>query len=220
MEPDNPLLDDFTLSLTGRSQPRVCFLPTASGDSVEYIANFHRAFPASRADASHLSLFKRDAQNISDHLLSQNVIYVGGGNTANMLAVWRLHAVDAILHEAASRGIVLTGVSAGMICWFEGGVTDSFGPLAPLGDGLKLLSGSACPHYDGEVNRRPAFQAMVAAAQLPAGIALDDGAAAHFVDGELREIVTSRPAARGYRVLQRDGAAVESPLPARYLGAR
>lgn len=219
MEPDNPLLDDFTLPLTGRSQPRVCFLPTASGDAEGYIANFYRAFPASRAEASHLSLFRRDAQNISDHLLSQNVIYVGGGNTVNMLAIWRLHDVDSILREALSRGIVLTGVSAGMICWFEGGVTDSFGPLAPLADGLKLLPGSACPHYDGEVNRRPTYQAMVAAAQLPAGIALDDGAAAHFVDGELREVVTSRPVARGYRVSHRNGAVVESPLPVRYLGA-
>jgi peptidase E len=218
MEPDNPLLDDFTLSWTGRSRPRVCFLPTASGDSEVNISNFHRAFPASRAEASHVSLFRRDAQNVSEHLLSQHVIYVGGGNTANMLAVWRVHGVDEILRQAYAQGIVLTGVSAGMICWFEGGVTDSFGPLAPLRDGLKLLAGSACPHYDGEANRRPAYQAMVAASLLPPGIALDDGAGAHFVNGELREIVTSRPGVCGYAVSHRNGVAVESPLPARYLG--
>ncbi len=220
MEPENPLLDDFTLSLTARSRPRVCFLPTASGDSEDYTERFYQAFPPSRADATHLSLFARDDRSLRDFLLSQDVIYVGGGNTANMLAIWRLHNLDKILTEAWQRGIVLTGVSAGMICWFTAGVTDSFGPLAPLADGLALIRGSACPHFDGEPERRPSYHQMVTRGLIPSGVAADDGAAIHFVDGEMEQVVSSREGARAYAVeLDRAGDdSTERVLETRFLG--
>ena len=136
-----------------------------------------------------------------DLLLSQDVIFVGGGSVANMLAVWRVHGLDRIMRAAWQAGIVLSGVSAGAICWFTGGTTDSFGAdLRPFTDGLGLLSPSYCPHYDSEPSRRPLYQSLVAGGTLPPGIACDDGAAAHYVDDDLAEIVADRPAARGYLV--------------------
>jgi dipeptidase E len=218
MEPNNPLLDDFILSLAGSDRPRICFLPTASGDADAYVVKFYSAF-AGRAEASHLPLFNRTASDLGGVLLGQQVIYVGGGNTENMLAIWRTHGVDRILRDAWENGVVLAGLSAGSICWFEAGTTDSFGPdLAVLSDGLGLLPGSHCPHYDGEPQRRPSYHRLVAEGRLPAGYAADDGAALVFDGTELREVVASRPDATAYRVEALDGVARETRLPARYLG--
>ncbi len=226
MEPDNPLLDDFVIGLARRRPARVCVLPTAMGDTAAYVARFYRAF-ADRCVATDLTLFgsaalpRRPARtaDLAAFVAEQDVFYVGGGNTANLLAVWRTHGLDRLLGDAWRGGAVLSGVSAGMICWFQASVTDSFGDLAPLRDGLGLLDGSACPHYDGEPGRRPAYHALVAAG-FPAGFAADDGAALHFVDGRLQEVVTSRPAAGAYRVERRGDGVVETRLPARFLGAR
>lgn len=218
MEPENPLLDDFVFSLTGKPRPRVCFLATASGDAEGYIEHFESTFAKREVEASHLKLFGRPRADIREFLLSQDVIYVGGGNTANMLAIWRVHGVDEILRDAWESGVVLTGLSAGMICWFAAGVTDSFGALAALRDGLGLLPGSACPHYDGEENRRPAYRQMVADGLSP-GYAADDSAAVVFRGTDLDECVASRPDARCYRVSRNDdGAVIETELPTRYLG--
>jgi peptidase E len=223
MEPDNPLLDDHVLDLAranrGQSRPRVCFIATASGDSPAYIASFYAAF-ARRAEASHLALFIRTVADIDAFLLDQDVIYVGGGNTENMLAIWRVHGVDRALRKAWESGIVLTGLSAGSLCWFETGSTDSFGGLAPLSKGLGFLPGSHSPHYDGEATRRPHYQRLVGEGTVPAGYAADDGAALVFRGTELAAVVASRPDARAYRV-ERDpasAAAVETELPTRYLG--
>ncbi len=218
-EPWNRLLDDFVLGLTGRDRARVGFLPTAAGDSERYVTLFYESFRDGRATPDHLPLFARGPGTIRDFVLAQDVLYVGGGNTANMLAIWRIHGVDVALREAWERGAVFAGVSAGMLCWFEAGVTDSFGPLARLDDGLGFLSGSACPHYDGEAKRRPTYQRLVAEG-FPAGVAADDGAALHFVGTELRECVASRPDARAYRVALQGGVVVEEVLPTRYLGPR
>jgi peptidase E len=223
MEPDNPRLDDYTLRLTGKRRPKVCFLPTPSGDSQSQIDRFYAAFRGRRSVASHLSIFRReyDTRRLADHLLGQDVIYVGGGNTANALAIWRLHRVDRLLRRAWSAGTVLTGVSAGMICWFEGGVTDSFGrPLRALRDGLGILRGSACPHYDGEGDRRGIFHKEVRRGPergLPAGVAADDGAAIHFVGRRIADVVASRPGARAYSVKRIGGQVVETPFEVRYL---
>jgi len=222
MEPDNPLLDDFVLDLArsarGRDRPRVCFVPTASGDADGYVARFYEAF-ARRSEASHLALFNRTVVDLERFLLEQDVVYVGGGNTANLLAVWRTHGVDRLLARAWSEGTVLTGLSAGSICWFEGGTTDSFGPLAALRGGLALLPGSHSPHYDSEPERRPTYHRLIADGSLPDGHAADDGAALVFRGTELVEVVASRPKARAYRVsLGPDGAVVEADLATRYLG--
>jgi peptidase E len=222
MEPDNPLLDDFILGLTGVSRPRVLFLPTATGNVATYLVNFYAAF-SRRAEASHIDLFTRTRDELRPLLLGQDVVYVGGGNTANLLAIWRVHGLDGILRNAWQAGVVLAGVSAGGMCWFQAGLTDSFGPdLAPLDDGLGLLAGSFCPHYDGEPARRPAYRRLVGERRLPDGWAADDGVALHFIGTDLAEAVSSRPEARAYRLEcgADDGTrkATESELATRYLG--
>ncbi|HEY2789383.1 MAG TPA: peptidase E [Gaiellales bacterium] len=218
MEGAESLLDAYVLALTDRPNPRVCYLGTAMGDAAAHIVGFYRAFPLERADATHLALFERDGRDPRDHLLAQDVVYVGGGNTVNMLAVWRAHGVDAALREAWEAGVVLCGMSAGSLCWFEAGVTDSYGPLRPLHDGLGLLPGSHCPHYDGEAERRPTYRRAIADG-LPPGIAADDCCALHFSGTELVEVVASRPDACAYRVEPGPLGAVETPIAARFLGA-
>jgi len=217
VDPGNGRLEDFVLSLGRGARPRVCFLGTASGDAEGYRLAFFRAFAGRRCEAVELPLFGRDPGDLRAFLLAQDVVYVGGGSTANLLAVWRVHGLDALLPEALAAGAVLCGVSAGMNCWFEASVTDSFGALAPLRDGLGLLAGSSCPHFDGEPERRPTYRALIAEG-FPAGYAADDGAALHFEDGELVESVAARPAARAYRVEPGEGGAVERELPTRFLG--
>jgi dipeptidase E len=211
------LLDDYVFGLTGRKSPRVCFLPTASGDAESYVERFHQVLDG-RCRTSVLRLFQRDGSDPATTLRNQDVIYVGGGNTANMLAVWRVHGVDRVLVEAYRAGVLLCGVSAGMICWFESSLTDSFGPVRRLTDGLGLIGGSGCPHYNTESPRRPGYQREIAAGTLPPGWALDDGAAALFQDGEYVESVTRTPGTHLYAVT-RDAAgnAVETPMPARAL---
>ncbi len=210
-ERDSPL-DDFMLSRSSTPRPQVVFLGTATGDSPAAIVAFHEAFSRRDCEPSHVRLF-----GVPDHpaeaVAAADVVWVGGGNTANMLAVWRLHGIDRALREAWERGAVLGGVSAGANCWFEACVTDSFSlELDGLRDGLGLLAGSFCPHYDGEERRRPVYQRLVADS-FPAGIACDDFAAAWFEGTELREIVASRPGAGGYRVT----AEGEEPLETRML---
>jgi peptidase E len=220
MEPENPLLDDYILSLARSPRPKVCFLPTASADSDNFCLRFYQAFAARNCVPTHLPLFKRQVEDLRSFLLAQDVIYVSGGNTANMLAIWRVHGVDRILAEARQQGIVLCGISAGSLCWFECGVTDSFGPLAALHDGLKFLPGSNCPHYDGEPQRRPTYHRLVGDGTLPAGYAADCGCALHFVGDHLAKVVTSRPSAAAYRVERKGGTAVETRLAVEYLGRR
>ena len=219
----DPLLDEHVLSLarsaSGRDRPRVCFLATASGESPTYVASFYDAF-ARRSEASHLSLFDRTVDDIDAFLGEQDVVYVGGGNTENMLAIWRVHGVDRPLRRAWEGGTVMTGQSAGSLCWFETGTTDSFGKgLAALSGGLGFVPGSHAPHYDSETTRRPHYERLVAEGVLPAGYAADDGAALVFNGGELAEVVAARPNARAYRVERGpDGTAVETVLATRYLG--
>jgi dipeptidase E len=165
------------------------------------------------ADVTRLVFFPWPPVDLRELTLGHDVILVGGGSTANMLAVWRVHGFDEVLREAWREGIVLTGWSAGMICWFEAGVTDSFGPqLEGMRDGLGLLPGSACPHYDGEELRRPVYRRLVTEG-FPPGIALDDGAAARYSGTELAEVVAAAPGSGGYRV----GPDGEGPIETRLL---
>ena len=185
------------------------FLPTASGDDPQYLLTFYRAMAGTSCEPSHLSLFHRELDELAAFIRAHDVVIVGGGNTANMLAVWRVHGVDRALRDAYEGGTVLSGWSAGCICWYEAGITDSFTPaLGPLRDGLGLLRGSACPHFDSEAARRPVYAREIAAG-LPPGIALEDGVAARYDDERLVEVVTARPDGRAFAV-DRDG---EHPLP-------
>jgi dipeptidase E len=200
--PKNFALDEYILSLTRKSKPRVCFLPTASGDSPVYIRRFYSAFEKLGARASHLSLFQPTPQPASKVLAAQDVIYVGGGNTRNMLLLWKEWGVDRLLRQANARGTILAGISAGAICWFEQGLTDSNpGGYTPL-DALGWLKGSCCPHFDSEPRRRPVFRSLIRLGTLAAGYAVDDGVALHFVNGALTNVVSSRPKAEA-RFIQR-----------------
>ncbi len=189
------------------------FLPTASGDKADYLLTFYSALAGVDCEPRHLALFDRTTEDVAEVIVAQDVVMVGGGNTANMLAIWRLHEVERALRDAYAAGTVLTGWSAGCICWFEAGITDSFTPeLGPLRDGLSLLSGSACPHYDSE-ERRPPVYAREVSAGLPPGIALDDGVAALYENERLVEIVSARPDGRAFGI-DRSG---EHPLDVRVL---
>jgi dipeptidase E len=223
MEPDNPLLDDHVLALarerSGRERPRICLIPTATKDDPGVIEAFERLFTP-RAVTRVLRLFERDDEDLAAVIHEQDALYVTGGNTANMLALWRLHGLDSVLREAWTAGIVMAGMSAGAICWFEAGTTDSFGPtLRSLHGGLGILAGSLSPHYHGEAQRRPLVRRLVGDGRLPPGYGVDDGAALVFRDRELVEVVTSDREAGAWRV-EPDGAggATETPIPTRYLG--
>jgi dipeptidase E len=205
---DWPLLQ-FMLDLTGRDRPRLCMLATASGEGASGLANFYATF-ARRSEATHLDLFGRTVDDVEGFLLEQDVVFVGGGSTANMLAIWRLHGVDRALKTAWESGVVLAGWSAGANCWFDASLTDSFGPaLDPLKDGLRFLAGSFCPHYDSESARRPRYEETVGSGALPDGYAADDGVGLLFEGRQLVEAVASLPGQHAYRVERRKRNAVE-----------
>jgi peptidase E len=217
-----PLHLSYAMELSGRPEPRVCVLNTAAGDDANVNLRFYDRLAQTPARVRHLALYPMpNVADPEDLLMSQDVIFVGGGSVANMVAVWRVHGIDEILRKAWQAGVVLCGSSAGGICWFEGGTTDSFGmKLRAFTDGLRMLTGSFCPHFNSEPQRRPLYHRLIADGTLSGGIACDDGVGVHFVDETLREVVADRPEGAAYRV-ERDacGAMVESALEARFLGA-
>jgi peptidase E len=217
MEPGNPAMDRYIRDQSGKAHPKVCFLPTAGGESPEYIIRFYEAFTALECHPSHLSFFSLPTADLASFLLEKDIIYVGGGNTKSMLALWREWRLDEILRQAWEAGVVLAGLSAGAICWFEQGVTDSvpgqFGPLDCLG----YLEGSCCPHYDAETERRPAYHRLLRTGAIEPGYALDDGAALHFIGESLHRVVTSRPEAQAHAVKVVAGDIREQSLENTYL---
>ena len=207
------------LGLTRKKRPAVCFIPTASAEPAEYIATFQDSFSRLGATPTVLRFFTR-TPDLRETLLNQDVIYVGGGNTKSMLAVWREWGLPSVLREAWHKGIVLGGVSAGAICWFDTGVTDSWADvLAPL-DCLGFLPGACCPHYDSEADRRPSVHDFVERRLVPPETALHDGAAAHYIGRSLHRIVTWTPTAKAFDVRNRRGVVVETELRARRLPIR
>jgi len=207
----------FVAGLVDRPKPKVCLIPTASSAVPVSVMRFLSIFPTDRFEPTYLDLYARDERELRGFVLSQDIIFVGGGSTANLLAVWRVHGLDAVLREAWTSGVVLAGSSAGANCWYEASTTDSFGPLAPLMDGVGLLAGSFCPHYADEPGRRPLYHALVAGG-FPPGIACDDLAAVHHVGTELAEVVASDASAGAYRVVRgMDGIVHEEALPVRTL---
>jgi dipeptidase E len=215
-EPRNLALDKYIIDQTGKDRARVLLIPTARGDEGEYVATFYAACETLGVKASHLPFFGR-TPNLRELVLSQDAVFVGGGNTKSMLAVWKEWGLPQILKEALESGIVLGGVSAGAICWFEQGVTDSWaGVLRPI-DCMGWLAGSCCPHYDGETERRPAYHSLLLEGRIKPGYAVQDGVAAHFKDGRLERVVTKIPGSTAYYVSATAGEISEQPLEAMLL---
>ena len=217
----NTLLDEYVLSLTGVERPRVCFLPTASGDADHYVVRFYRAFPASRCEPSHISLFRRET-GVGDplaHLMAQDLVYVGGGSLVSLLGTWRAHGIDHALRAAWQAGVVMCGGSAGSLCWFSHAVSGFHEGPSRMIEAMGLLPWSNAVHYDDEPGRREAFRKAVAGG-IPAGYGAGDAAGLHFLGTELERVVSSRPGARAFHV-SRDarGGVRERKLPVRYLGA-
>ncbi|QCR34120.1 peptidase E [Lysinibacillus sp. SGAir0095] len=218
MEPKNLLLDQFILKQARKQSPKVCFVPTASGDQDNYIERFYKAFKTLECETSHLSLFDANFNNLEKFVLEQDIIYVGGGNTRNMLLLWKDWGLDKVLRTAYEKGIILAGLSAGSICWFEEGLTDPLnGPLHKI-DCLGLLEGSNCPHYDGENKRKPAYRQSILNGEIKEGYAVDDGVALHFIDDVLTKTVSSRVEAKAYFVKKVDSKVIETEITPFYLG--
>lgn len=228
MEPENPLLDDFVLSLSRRSPARICLVPTASGDNRELIIRFYRAF-SGRAIPTDLTLIgspqlsmnpPRSSQ-LESFVLEQDIIYVSGGTAVNMLALWRAHGLDKVLRKAWEQGVVMAGMSAGLICWFEEFIDASMtGKPTRMRDGLGILKGSASPHFNAAPERHAGYRSLVEQG-LAEGYGVDDSAALHFKGTELAEAVCSWPGAAAYRIARgADGKVGEEKLPTRFLGAR
>ncbi|MDQ6778478.1 MAG: peptidase E [Actinomycetota bacterium] len=214
-----PALDRFVLALTKKPCPKVCFIPTASGDPREQVTRFYERFGGWPCVTSTISLFHlgRDRIDPIERLLDQDAIYVGGGSMRNMLAIWREHGIDAAMRTAWERGVVLAGLSAGAMCWFEGGISMSGGAPEPVA-GLGFIPGSLSVHLDGEVERLPTFRAAVASGVLPPGYAADDGAAMLFRGTRLAECVASHRGARVVGVTPDGGGGMsEEKLPVRLL---
>ena len=217
MEPENLALDRYVLQQSHKENPKVCFLPTASGDADGYILNFYKSFTTLPCQPNYLSLFRPPTADLEGFTMEQDVIYVGGGSTRSLMALWREFGLDTFLHKAYQTGTVLAGISAGANCWFEDCSTDSlpgeFQVLACLG----FLKGSFCPHYDSEAERRPSYQRLIGQGALKGGLAADDGAAVHFIDEELVRVVSSRPDARAYRVTRINDQVKEEALDTEFL---
>lgn len=214
-------LTDYAIDLAGVDgrAPKVCFLGTAGGDSPALLSAFYDAALLRGLAASHISLFPMpNVPDIRAHLLEQDVIWVWGGSVAGLLAMWQLHGVDDAMRDAWQAGVVLTGVSAGSICWHAGGTTDSFGPdLRPITNGLGLVPYSNGVHYDSEEQRRPLFQRLIADGTLPAGYATDDGVGLLYRGTDMVEALTEIEGKSAYFVEAVDSAAVETVLDTRLL---
>ena len=215
----NPALDRLVLALTGKPVPKICFLPTASGDRGDLAMRFRERFDSWPCEPSVLSLFRLGRERIDpvEHLLAQDAIYVGGGSMRNMLAIWREHAIDQAMRTAWESGVVLAGVSAGAMCWFEGGVSSSGGAPEPV-EGIGLLAGSLSVHMDSESERLPVYRRAVASGELPAGYAAEDRTALLFSGTELADCVASREGGRVLRVVpDAAGGVTETDLTVRLL---
>lgn len=220
MEPWNPLLDLYVLKQSGKKTPKICFIGTASGDAQGYIDRFYSSFRKLDCVPSHLSLFRGHTAEIESFILAQDILYVGGGNTRNLLTLWKDWGLDTSIRKAYERGTVLAGISAGSICWFEQGVTDSVpGRLSSL-KCLGWLNGSNCPHYDGEIERRPSYHQLLKNGEILPGLATEDGVAAHYINEELKELVSSHPEKKAYSLTFKNGEPIEEVRLPKYLGGK
>ncbi|HTI08082.1 MAG TPA: peptidase E [Puia sp.] len=218
MEPENPLLDQYVINQARKPHPSVCFFPHATDDAVRYAFNFFNAFNRLDVRPTYLSLFTPPTRDLESFLLEQDIIYVGGGNTKSMMALWREWKLDELLLKAYQRGVILAGISAGANCWFQQCSTDSLPGQLTMLPCLGILKGSFCPHYDGERERRPSLHKLIGEGRMVPGYAADDGAAVHFINDEVSHAVSSRPSAKAYKVSLKNAQISEEMIETRYLG--
>lgn len=225
MEDTASPIDDYLLHLTGKAKPRICFLPTPSGDLPEHIEAFYRAFPRNRCEPSHLAFFRKASEgalplaSFHDLLCSQDVVFIGGGNTKSALAVWREWGVDQALVHAYQAGVLVSGMSAGAMCWFEAGFTDSFGGSGYRRlPGLSFLAGGCAVHYSSNPERRRLLHAAIASSTMPATVAIDDFAAVLYQDSATPKAVSWRTGATAYSVSRLGHVAHEVPYVAESIG--
>jgi dipeptidase E len=219
MEEENPLLDEYILSQSNNTKPKVCFVPTASGDADGYIEQFYRCFAKFECESNHLSLFRGAPTNLAEFVSEQDIFYVGGGSTRNLLILWREWGLDNLIRSAYANGAILTGLSAGSICWFEQGLTDSIpGKLSAL-ECLGIIPGSNSPHYDSGVHRRPRYHELLKEGSIKDGYAAEDGVALHYIDEKLHTVVSSRENARAYKLEKVGNNSSETEIRPKYLGA-
>jgi len=217
MKPENLKLDRYLLSMTNKINPKVCFIPTASGDDESYTRQFYSAYKKLECETSHLSLFSPPEGDLRDFVMDKDVFYVGGGNTRNLLVLWKEWGLDKHLYEAWCNGAIMSGLSAGSICWFKQGLTDSkTGKLLPL-ECLGFVEGSNCPHFDTEKGRRPSYHDAILNGSMIDGIACDDGVAGHFIDGKLEFCVSSIASAKAYNIKNINGKINELIIEPKYL---
>jgi len=217
MKPENLKLDRYLLSMTNKNNPKVCFIPTASGDDESYTRRFYSAYKKLECETSHLSLFSPPEGDLRDFVMEKDIFYVGGGNTRNLLVLWKEWGLDKYLYEAWCNGAIMAGLSAGSICWFKQGLTDSkTGKLLPL-ECLGFVGGSNCPHFDTEKGRRPSYHDAILDGSMIDGIACDDGVAAHYIDGKLERCVSSIASAKAYSIKNINGKINELIIEPKYL---
>jgi len=208
----DPKMCTYIISLTGRRRPAICFIPTASGDDPGGVANFYRTARRLGARPSHLSLFQQPLEPLLPFVLRHDAIWVGGGNTRNLLLLWRAWGLDGVLRKAYDRGVVLSGSSAGALCWFRGGVTDSYPGRYQELSCLGWLHGSFCPHYSSEPKRKPVYRRLVSKGILSGGYAADDNVGLHFIDEKLAYIVASKKGRNAYRLTRHPRTAHETRI--------
>lgn len=210
---EDPKIERFIIGRARQAKAKIAYLPNAMDETTWAGVGFYQAYHRFDVMASHLSLFKPHTADLESYLLEQDIIFVGGGNTRSMLALWREWGVDGFLRKAAERGTILAGVSAGANCWFEQCTTDSIPGRISIMSCLGFLEGSFTPHYHGEADRRPALEAAIQSGEIKPGYAVDDGAAVHLIDGKREACIAWQPNAQAYWVENQDGGFVEEELP-------
>ena len=210
---ESNLIEQYILDQTSKTKPKICFIPTATGDLDSYIVNFYSVFTKLKCEPSHISFFKRTI-DLQAHIQKQDAIFVGGGNTKSMLAVWRDWGLDLILKDAYDRGVVMSGVSAGAICWFEGGLTDSWASDLKMMECMNFIPGNCAPHYDEEPERRPATKQFLENKSIDFMYGIEGGAALHFVDEIPNSTIQFKKNKYAYKVTLDGNKINESPYKA------
>ena len=210
---ESNLIEQYILDQTSKTKPKICFIPTATGDLDSYIVNFYSVFTKLKCEPSHISFFKRTI-DLQAHIQKQDAIFVGGGNTKSMLAVWRDWGLDLILKDAYDRGVVMSGVSAGAICWFEGGLTDSWVSDLKMMECMNFIPGNCAPHYDEEPERRPATKQFLENKSIDFMYGIEGGAALHFVDEIPNSTIQFKKNKYAYKVTLDGNKINESPYKA------